>query len=140
MLISGIKRVDLVKKAAKKTEKKIKHFINEFESISDIDDTNTDKKIFNAQPIEQTLFFLQEIDNNKSEEEILEKAKELLMLLEQYRIGILSDEVNLEQLKYIVNYIREIKKDIFNSNILTILSRIETLSTVELAKSTLKNN
>ncbi|MDJ1305814.1 MAG: hypothetical protein MRQ09_06280, partial [Candidatus Midichloria sp.] len=80
MLISGIKRVDLVKKA-KKTEKKIKHVINEFESISDIDDTNTDKKIFNAQPIEQTLFLLQEIDNNKSEEEILEKARELLMLL-----------------------------------------------------------
>ncbi|MDJ1407176.1 MAG: hypothetical protein MRQ13_02100 [Candidatus Midichloria sp.] len=81
---------------------------------------------------------MQEID--KSEEEILEKAKELLTLLEQYRIGILSDEVNLERLKHIVNYIREIKKDIFNSNILSILSRIETLSTVELAKSTLKNN
>ncbi|AEI89184.1 flagellar assembly protein FliX [Candidatus Midichloria mitochondrii] len=124
----------------KKTEKKIKHVINKFESISDIDDTNTDKKIFNAQPTEQTLFLLQEIDDNKSEEEILEKAKELLMLLEQYRIGTLSDEVNLKQLKYIVNYIREIKKDIFNPNILTILSRIETLSTVELAKSTLKNN
>lgn len=64
MLISGIKRVDLVKKAKKL--KKIKHVTNEFESLSDLDDTNTDKKIFNAQqPIEQTLFLLQEIDTRK---------------------------------------------------------------------------
>ncbi|WHQ46496.1 MAG: hypothetical protein MTP17_03240 [Candidatus Midichloria sp.] len=64
--------------------KKIKHIANEFESTFNIGETNLDKKIFDTQPNKSNLIFLQEIDASKNDEEILEKARALLILLEQY--------------------------------------------------------
>jgi len=138
MLISKNSKIGFIEKS-KKARKIAVGKDNAFKSVSKNKKTINGKEIFNIQALEQPLFFLQEIQSTNGDDRLLEKSKELLSLLDQYRVSILLDEVDVEKLRGIMNMIKEVRGGEYSSHISSIISRIETLVAVELARVSLKN-
>ena len=135
MYIPVINRADLVQRS-KKITKKNQNTAAEFESTS-AEELDRKKSTSDINSIEQTLFLLQEFNSKKETDELIEKTKESIQLLNLYRLSILNGAADLEQLQYLINHIKELKKGVLNYNILAILNRVETLASIEAAKASL---
>ena len=138
MLVPSINRIDIVQRT-KKIVKKNKRSNTKFRTLITAE-TSSQKQVNDVKPIKQTLFFLQELDSNQEDDELLAQTKEYLQLLNQYRLTMLDGEIDLDQLQCLIDNIKEVKKGVLNYNILAILNRIETLAAIEVAKTSLTDN